>query len=277
MKKHTKAYSASFARVFQNTLRSFYKKEGRHTLPWRRTRDPYKILVSEVMLQQTQVSRVVEFYTKFTKCFPTVDALARAHLSEVLKVWQGLGYNRRAKMLHDAAKTVVAEHNGRIPRSYTELLGLRGVGEYTAKAVRVFAWNEPEVLIETNVRTVFIHHFFPKKKSVADSDILVVVKQTLDTKNPREWYAGLMDYGAHLKRILPNPSRKSATHTKQKVFKGSNREVRGVIVRTLSQKPTAVTSLYALPFDRARIDQQLMALTKEGLIERRRARYQLPD
>lgn len=269
--------STESLRVFRNTVFSFYKKEGRHTLPWRRTRDPYKILVSEIMLQQTQVNRVIDFYTKFTEHFPTVETLARAPLSDVLRVWQGLGYNRRAKMLHDAGKEIVEKYSGKIPKSYAELITLKGVGDYTAKAVRVFAWNEPEVLIETNIRTVFIYHFFPEKRRVADNDLLPLIEKSLPLgRHARKWYAGLMDYGSHLKKTLPNPSRKSATHTKQKPFKGSGREVRGAILRLLSQKPATAASLYALPFERVRIAQQLMALTKEGLIELERSRYQLP-
>lgn len=247
---------------FKKTVRTFYKTHGRHTLPWRKTTNPYRILVSEIMLQQTQVDRVVPYYKAFFKKFPTVKALAKAPLSDVLRMWQGLGYNRRAKMLHNAAKEVVNENKGRFPKTYEALVTLPGVGEYTAKAVRTFSYNEPEVVIETNIRTVFLHHFFPKSKKVSDEKLLPLIEETLDKKNPRDWYAALMDYGSHLKKTVPNPSRKSAHHTNQSPFKGSDREIRGAILRATLKGE----KLSALPFDRDRIKAQCAALKKEGLI-----------
>jgi len=217
------------------------------------------------MLQQTQVDRVIPYYKAFLKKFPTLHALAQAPLSEVLKLWQGLGYNRRAKMLHEAAKKIMSHHNGRIPREYSELVTLPGVGDYTAKAIRTFAFNEPEVMIETNIRAVLIHHFFSRtKRKITDKEILSYMIRFNFFKNtePRVWYAALMDYGAHLKKTLPNPSRKSAHHAKQKTFKGSDREIRGAILRaTLNGE-----KISDLPFDTERIKVQRAALKKEGLI-----------
>jgi len=262
---------------FQRRVRSFYKKSGRHSLPWRKTKDPYKILVSEIMLQQTQVHRVVPKYRAFLKRFPTAGSLAASSLGDVLREWQGLGYNRRAKMLHEAAKAVTASHRGRLPRAYAELLALPGIGTYTAKAVRVFAWNESEALIETNVRTVMIHHFFKRKKAVSDREILEVIEASLDMKNPREWYAGLMDYGSHLKKTVPNPSRKSLHHAKQKPFKGSDREVRGAILRALLSESQTVSNLSTrLPFGVEQIQTQVRVLSKEGLIVLKRGVVNLP-
>src|SRR3989338_7324816 len=140
---------------FRSTVWKYWKEHGRHDLPWRLTHDPYRILVSEVMLQQTQVPRVIEKYKEFLKKFPTVRALAKASLSDVLKVWSGLGYNRRGKYLHDAAKEIVAVGNIREALASS----LPGVGPYTRAAVRVFAFNEPDILIETNIRAAYIHHF----------------------------------------------------------------------------------------------------------------------
>ncbi len=265
-------------RTFRSLVRAFYKKNGRHTLPWRKTRDPYKILVSEIMLQQTQVDRVIPKYKLFLKRFPTARALAASSLGDVLREWQGLGYNRRAKMLYGAAKAVVANHRGKIPRLYDELIALPGVGTYTAKAVRVFAWNEPEILIETNIRTVFLHHFFPiTKRKVTDKNLHPYMGESLDVKNPREWYAGLMDYGSYLKKSVPNPSRKSAHHVTQKPFKGSNREVRGVLLRTLATQPQTLSKLVAeLSFPVERIKSQIKALSKEDLIVIKKGIVSLP-
>ena len=112
---------------FRRVVYSYYKREGRHTLPWRQTHDPYRVMVSELMLQQTQVPRVVPKYEAFIKRFPTIQSLARAELGSVLKLWQGLGYNRRAKMLHEAARAIVSHHHGVFPHTKEELLALPGV------------------------------------------------------------------------------------------------------------------------------------------------------
>ncbi|MFA5876990.1 MAG: A/G-specific adenine glycosylase [Candidatus Paceibacterota bacterium] len=262
---------------FRKIVLTFFKKKGRHTLPWRHTHDPYKILVSEIMLQQTQADRVIPKYKLFIRKFPTVQALATASLGDVLREWQGLGYNRRAKMLHEAAKVIVTNYGGKVPTLYSELVELPGIGDYTAKAVRVFAWNEPEVMIETNIRTVFIHHFFPNKVAVSDKELHPYMGEFLDTKNPREWYFALMDYGSYLKKIVPNPSRNSAHHTKQKSFKGSDREVRGAILRALVSRSKSLPALLKeLNFPQDKIKRQITALKKEGLIVIRKNKAQLP-
>lgn len=206
------------------------------------------------MLQQTQAMRVVPKYEAFLRRFPTARALAKASLKEVLKTWQGLGYNRRAKYLHEAAKLW-----GRVP-----LEALPGVGEYTAKAIRVFAWNKPEIMIETNIRSVFLYHFFPHKKKIPDSKIVPYMELCINKRNPRAWYWTLMDYGAYLKQTVPNPSRRSAHHVRQKPFKGSNREIRGAILRAF----VARRRLATLPFDKERLKVQLARLRAEGLLPR---------
>lgn len=267
---------------FKKTVLGFYAKNGRHRLPWRKTTNPYRILVSEVMLQQTQVDRVIPYYKNFLKKFPTVNALAHAPLGEVLRAWSGLGYNRRAKMLHDAAKEIIIYDN--FPCEYKELIRLPGVGDYTAKAVRVFAFNEPEVLIETNVRTVFIHHFFPRSRSVSDHTLLPLIEQTVPHPGvaqkagvgPREWYAAIMDYGTHLKKTHGNVSRRSAHYIKQKPLKGSNREVRGALLRALHHVPRTFGELRTLPFEHGRLERQLTALVSEGFVVKSGHRYRLP-
>ncbi|MBY0539310.1 A/G-specific adenine glycosylase [Patescibacteria group bacterium] len=219
------------------------------------------------MLQQTQVDRVVPKYKNFLKKFPTLSALAKTPLSAVLKEWQGLGYNRRAKMLHETARAIAREYSGRFPTSKEALMKLPGIGPYTASAVRVFAFNEPEVLIETNVRSVFIHHFFTKKKKVHDASLLPLIKKTLPTsRQAREWYSALMDYGSHLKQTAGNASRRSAHHVRQKPFKGSNREVRGAILKLLAEKTRRKENLFELPFPRSAVEVQYTKLLSEGLI-----------
>jgi len=254
---------------FQKKVLTHFRTHGR-SLPWRETCDPYRILLSEIMLQQTQVERVLSYYTRFLKAFPTVKKLAVAPLREVLVLWQGLGYNRRAKYLHDAA-IVVSKNKEGFPKDSQGLRALPGVGPYTASAVAAFAYGAPEILIETNIRTVYLHHFFAEKKDVSDTDILPLIRETIYTKDPRTWYYALMDYGAHLKSTLPNPSRRSAHHKKQAAFKGSNRELRGAILRYLaSQKSLSKAGLFKklLPLGRstAEIDDTLEALSREGLV-----------
>src|SRR3989344_5505912 len=259
---------------FQALVKRYYRECGRHSLPWRQTRDTYRILVSEIMLQQTQVDRVIPKYNSFLKKFPTVKRLASASLASVLRVWQGLGYNRRAKYLHEVAK-IIARSGGSVPRTFEALRALPGIGDYTARAIRTFAWSEPELLIETNIRTVFLHHFFSQAKSVADSQLVPYMELCLDTKNPREWYFALMDYGSHLKKTIGNASQRSAHHIRQKPFKGSDREIRGAILRALSKKSQSLKNLLELPFSKKRIQAQLQKLLREGLIALHASRYAL--
>lgn len=265
------------SRRFQSIVYAHHTLRGRHTLPWRKTHNAYRILVSEIMLQQTQVDRVIPKYTAFLKQFPDVETLAEASLGDVLRAWQGLGYNKRAKMLHLCARCVVGEYGGRMPKSYEALCALPGIGPYTAGAIMAFAYNLPSVMIETNIRTVYLHHFFPDTKKVRDSALMPIIEKTVDHNNPREWYAALMDYGTFLKKTVGNVSRKSAHHTKQAKFKGSNREVRGVILRYLGNKPSSAFALIQKTgFTKERIEEQLCVLKKEGMIVRERTKYRLP-
>ncbi|MFC1550973.1 A/G-specific adenine glycosylase [Candidatus Latescibacterota bacterium] len=218
--------------AFRSDIRAFYTEHGR-SQPWRETRDPYHIAVSEFMLQQTQVPRVLPKYGRFLAAFPDIRSLAEADLRTVLAEWKGLGYNRRAKMLRDMAAEVVKRFGGEIPPDEAALRSLPGVGPYTAGAIRAFAFNLPSVIIETNIRSVFIHFFFKDSDSVNDSDILPLIEQTLDTANPRVWYYALMDYGAFLKNAGLNPGRSSAHYTKQSRFEGSDRQIRGKILELL--------------------------------------------
>lgn len=229
-------------------LKMFYKT-GKRKLPWRRTRDPYKILVSEIMLQQTQVERVVPYYKAFLKAFPDARALSRAPLSSVLGVWSGLGYNRRAQYLHRSAKQLAAEmpKKGEMNGSSTpffgisaaELQNLPGVGPYTAAAVRAFAFNEPTVFVETNIRTVFLYHLFSSRtvleEKVSDKELLPLVEAALrkSKMEPRDFYAALMDYGSYLKRQGVRVNSKSKHYAKQSKFEGSARQKRAARLRKL--------------------------------------------
>lgn len=257
---------------FRRIVWAHYKKQGRHDLPWRKTRNPYRILVSEVMLQQTQVERVLPFYAEFTRRFPTARKLVEAPLSDVLKAWQGLGYNRRAKLLRDAAQELV-----RTPLSATRsnlvkrLEELPGIGPYTARAVAAFAFNQDVFPIETNIRTAIIHHFFPRKKKVSDTEIEKVLKRVLPKGRSREWYGALMDYGAHLKRSGISHNTRSKKYAKQSKFSGSLREARGAILRAYTQGVTSRAKLLDLlgPSRRAQARAAFGALVAEGLITSR--------
>lgn len=260
---------------FQSFLKNWYKDNGRHDLPWRHDLSPYAILVSELMLQQTQVDRVRPKYLQFLQQFPDVQTLAQAPLSDVLISWQGLGYNRRAKYLHLAAK-VVTENGGVFPTTEEELQKLPGVGPYTAGAIAAFSYNTPVILIETNIRTVFLHHFFAEKTGITDVEILPLIKATLDEKNPREWYWALMDYGSFLKRTLPNPSRRGAKYTKQSTFTGSKRQVRGELLRLLATESKTSEQLQTeLTSNADHFAPALESLVKEGLVTQKNGRYQL--
>ncbi|MBW2673275.1 MAG: A/G-specific adenine glycosylase, partial [Deltaproteobacteria bacterium] len=221
--------------AFRTTVYGYYERHGR-SFPWRETADPYRILVSEVMLQQTQAPRVLLKYERFLHLFPNVATLAAASLHDVLGAWQGLGYNRRALALKQSAQQIVALHGGIVPRDEESLVSLPGIGPATARAVRAFAFNEPVILIETNIRAVFIHHFFPQEETVADSNLRPLIEKTLDQKEPGRWYNALMDYGTFLKKAHANPARRSSHHQRQSLFEGSVRQVRGAILRLILEK-----------------------------------------
>lgn len=280
---------------FVNDVLAYYTAHGRHSLPWRRSHSAYKVMVSEIMLQQTQVDRVIPYFVRFLKQFPTPDALAQAPLFDVLIAWQGLGYNRRARMLREAAKIIVEKHGGKLPRLREELEDLPGIGPYSAGAIRAFAYNEPDVFIETNIRAVFIHHFFPSGKKVADSQLIPLIEASVSlcttdlnkqktekgkrhvssaSVGSRVWYSALMDYGSHLKKLHPNPSRKSKHHAVQSKFEGSLRQARGAILRELSLGSRTEKKLNS-GFDGIRFHTALRGLESERMIVRKGQSWQL--
>ena len=220
-----------------------YRAAGRD-FPWRRTSDPWLILTSEVMLQQTRTETVLARWDAWTGRFPDPESLAGASLQDVLRLWKGLGYNRRALALKNAALQILGRFGGWVPREERELRSLPGVGPYTARAVRAFAFGEPGVVLETNIRAVYLFYFFPDREKVPDREIEPYVEATLVPDDPRTWYYALMDYGAALKLREPNPCRKSATYTRQSKYEGSHRQVRAAILHMLADRGgTSVLSL----------------------------------
>lgn len=269
--------------AFRRAIWSYYRRYARR-MPWRETRDPYRILVSEYMLQQTQVDRVVLKYQSFLKRFPMVTSLARAPLTDILREWQGLGYNRRGVYLKRAAEEIVARHSAAVPRDPEALARLPGIGPGTAGAIAAFAFQYPSVFIETNVRRVFIHFFFSKTKhtqrhnigatigtgttDIRDKEILSLVGQTVSRRNPREWYYALMDYGAMLAKHVPNPNRLSRHYIVQSRFEGSNRQLRGKVLAAAlagaSRTPAALAKKLGLPLEK--VKPVYNAMRKEGIL-----------
>ena len=268
---------ADGVRRFQRTILDHYRRCGRD-LPWRTTTDPYLILVSEFMLQQTQVDRVRPKYQEFIGRFPDPAALARAPLQQVLAAWSGLGYNRRAQALKKCAEAIMKHCGGRVPDSQESLEQLPGIGPYTARAVCVFAYNQPRIVIETNIRAVYIHFFFAGRTSVPDGDLLQFIQKTLYRRNPRRWYNALMDYGVMLKKSCGNPSRNSTRYARQSPFKGSNREIRGMIIKILlmHQACTEAMLIKKTGKDSERVKAVILHLLEEDLVRRQGSRIFLP-
>jgi A/G-specific adenine glycosylase len=256
--------------AFRQIIYRHFQRHGRD-FPWRRTDNPYQILVSEIMLQQTQVERVARWYGPFLTAFPDLATLAQAPVQAILRVWQGLGYNRRALSLKRLARRVVEEFGGRLPDSMEVLRTLPGVGPATAGALAAFAFNQPAVFLETNIRRVFLHFFFPSAIGVRDRQLLPLVEQTLDLTCPRLWYYALMDYGARLKMQASNANRRSAHYRKQSPFENSDRQIRSRILQMLLndsplQQERVEEAGGQIPARVRRIISQLVA---EGFLEQR--------
>ncbi len=254
---------------FQTFIWHFYQNHGRQ-FAWRNIDDPYKIVVSEIMLQQTQTYRVEPKYDHFVATFGNFQSLAAASLRDVLSVWQGLGYNRRGRFLHQIAQKIVADFNGILPDSPDILQTLPGIGKATAASICAFAFNKPVIFIETNIRAVFINSFFPDKSSVHDKEIFPLIEATLETNSPREWYYALMDYGVMLKKNMPNPSRKSAHYAKQSRFEGSDRQIRGMVIKLLVEKEALTLSAIKKIIKKksVRIEKIVAQLCAEGFLRK---------
>lgn len=241
-------------------------------MPWREDTQPYYVLVSELMLQQTQVTRVIPKFQEFVAKFPSEKVLAEASLADVLKVWQGLGYNRRAKFLHEAVRMIVRDFGGKFPESEVDILKLPGVGKNTAGAIRVYVFNEPSIFVETNIRTVYIHHFFADDFDVTDKQIIAKLEMTIDRKNPRKFYQALMDYGSWLKANGVQNNAKSKHYKKQSPLHGSLREMRGEILRRLSRGE----GLGDIEDD-SRFESALNSLERDGLVRHEGVTVRLTD
>ena len=269
-----KGLTPAEVRKFQEMIYGYYREHGRK-LPWRMTQNPYRILVSEIMLQQTQVQRVIGKYEQFTEIFPDFSSLDQAPLRLVLREWQGLGYNRRAIALKQIAQRVMEGFHGNLPSSVETLITFPGIGKATASAISAFAFHEPTVFIETNIRRVFIHSFFHDKTNIKDAEILPLVEKTLDTSNPREWYYALMDYGVMLKKKCENPNKRSAHYQKQSTFQGSNRQVRGMILKVLTRESYVSEReiVQKLQISPEKLKNNLIQLQKEGFVKRKWGKF----
>ena len=230
---------------FKNSLESVPIRQ----FPWRQKITPYRILVSEFMLQQTQTTRVIPKFNEWLNQLPTIKSVAKADTAVILKLWQGLGYNRRALNLKRSCEIITSENQGVIPSERKSLENLPGIGTYTAGAIRVFAYNDPAILLETNIRTVLIYHFFDYRNntiSIHDKELHALLEQIilqLDVDDYRKFYYQMMDYGVKLKETVGNLNQHSATHTKQSKFSGSWREKRSLALKAILQKPTSVKSI----------------------------------
>ncbi len=265
--------------AFKTHILSFYAEYGRH-FAWRETSDPYRILVSEVMLQQTQTGRVVPKYETFLSCWPDFQSLAEATTEELLSVWKGLGYNRRALNLRKGAR-MTESWDWTIPNDKTLIESLPGVGKATCAAILSFCYGEKSVYLETNIRRVLLSSFYPEEDGVKDKDLeLLLHELSLITEDMKEWYYALMDYGVLLKALLPNANKRSAHYTKQKRFENSNRQIRGQLIHLLTDTGAKeLSAIYDLlsHFEDERIDNALQQLEREGFVRENAGVYGLSD
>lgn len=253
--------------TFQKTINSHYAQYKRE-FPFRDDITPYNVVVSEMMLQQTQTNRVSEKFLEFKKKFPDFKTLSQAPLEEVLKVWQGLGYNRRAIALKKIAEIIIKDYGGALPSSIEDLEKLPHIGSNTASSIVAFAFNKPVIFVETNIRRVYIYFFFPGRSEVKDNEILPLLEVTIDKKDSRNWYYALMDFGVMLKKKHPDLNKRSAHYKKQAPFKGSNRQLRGKILKHLLLifEDTKINLAKALNVSEEKLFKLLDQLEKEGFI-----------
>lgn len=264
--------TAKQIKAFQKKILKYYDSKGRE-LPWRKTRNRYNIFVSEIMLQQTQVSRVIEKYKEWLKAFPTVQKLAEAKLSDVLRVWSGLGYNSRGKRLWEAAKIIVEQYKGKAPQRVEELIALPGIGPYTARSILIFADNRNIATVDTNIRRIFIHEF-KLSETIPDKDLFMLAEKILPKGKSRDWHNALMDYGSH---ILTSKETGIRPKTQQSKFKGSRREYRAKIIKYLTQHQ--LISLAQAKKEFSKCSQDLKSifeeLEKEELIKKEKQSYSI--
>jgi len=252
---------------FRSLIYSYYDDYGR-VFPWRETSDPYRILLSELMLQQTQTERVLPKYHLFLEAYPDFHALAEASASDILMLWKGLGYNRRALALLKIAREAVDRWDGGLPDDENQLRSLYMVGPATAAAVLSFAYQKPALYLETNIRRVLLYCFFSNAANVKDGDLYAALDRVLDRTDPKNWYYALMDYGVFLKKMIENPNRRSAHYAKQPAFRNSDREIRGKLLSLFIEKGASSFEEIQryLDFPEERLKICLDALIKEGFL-----------
>ncbi|CAN5141815.1 endonuclease III [soil metagenome] len=261
---------------FKKTIWNYYK-EHKRILPWREEITPYGVVISELMLQQTQVPRILIKYPEFLEIFPDFQSLAEAPFEKLLRLWQGMGYNRRAIYLQQIAQKIVGEYGGVVSTDPTILETFPGIGPATARSIIIYTYNKPEVFIETNIRRIFIHHFFQDKEGISDREILPLVERTVDRLKPRDWYYALMDYGTALVKTVENPNRKSKHYSKQSKFEGSNRQVRGGILKLLLEHTFLVSEdiVSLSKFEKDRVYPVLEELKAEGFVCEEKGKYSI--
>lgn len=263
---------------FQRIVLEYYLENSR-VFPWREAPEPYAVMVSEIMLQQTQAERVVPKFLAFLEAFPTPLALSNASTPDLLQLWQGLGYNRRALNLKRTAEVLVKQYNGKLPSELQQLLALPGIGPYTAGAIRAFAFDFPATVIDTNIRRVYLHVFFPGKEKVSDNELSPYIEATLYARSSRQWYSALMDVGHLLPKLVGNANTRSQHYTRQSPLVGSNREVRGMLVKLLASVKTinkaVLSKTLELPIER--IDPAVAQLLAEGFLKQQGDMLQLAE
>jgi len=262
---------------FREIILSNYRQAGRE-FPWRGA-DPWGVMVSEFMLQQTQTDRVIRYWENWMQKWPQPQALAQASMEEALRHWSGLGYNRRCYNLKNSAALITTEYNGKVPGDPVVLRLLPGIGPYIAGAIACFAYNYPAVFIETNIRGAIIHFFFPDRDDVKDSEIFPILESALYKKDPRTWYYALMDYGASLKKLTENPGRRSAHYVRQSPFIGSFRQARGKVIRTLASmgQSNAKEIGIVCGLGEEKLYRVLERLEKESLVAEEKGIYRIKE
>jgi A/G-specific adenine glycosylase len=258
---------------FQKKVSSFYKR-NRRQLPWRNTTDPYNILLSELMLQQTQVNRVILYYAKWITKWPTIDALASASLTEILDAWMGLGYNTRAVNLHKTARKIVTKFNSDVLEGMKHYKDLPGVGKYTSQAVQIFSANADIITVDTNIRRIFINEFNLSEK-VTDKALWELAGRCLPRGKSRDWHNALMDYGA---LFLTAKKTGIKPKTKQSRFEGSDRQIRARILRCLLKEKMSLSELEkTLEIEQMRLRQILDKMSTEKIVMEKNNSYQLGE
>jgi len=272
------AISRARISAFQDMIFLWWQ-EHKRDLPWRKTRDPYRILVSEVMLQQTQVSRVLPKYDEFLRVFSDVNALSQASTAQVLRLWHGMGYNRRALYLKKTAETVRDMYGGIFPEDEQSLTKLPGLGRYTARAILVFAYEKDVAMVDTNIRQI-ITHFFYKGKQQREKTILDMADTLFPRGRSWEWHQALMDYGAlEMSRVR---GKRVSVGRKQAPFRDSNRYYRGRVIDVLrvgEADEWKMVADFSRQYDKPAeyFTGVIGQLIKDGLVERRGTRITLPS